>query len=207
MVPLSEGEIIDRLSILEIKQKEIQQTERRSEVEKEVQLYESFFHLKYKFQLYYHLISFVNKRIWDLTDNIKKLDTNHPEYAPISAMIFDYNQQRFRIKNIINMIANSSIKEQKSYTSQTGYVNVSTDDTTILYDVIYCLLHYDTVVVYYSQVSESFKHTIQSIFPTILITGVEHVSTPIHMEECETQQLYEFIGSTCKECLNPNFYI
>ena len=37
------------------------------------------------------------------------------EYAQIAYDIFEYNQSRFRLKNIINNIANSKFKEQKSY--------------------------------------------------------------------------------------------
>jgi hypothetical protein len=207
MLPVSEGEILDKLSILEIKQKEIQQTERRVEIEKELQLYESFFHLKHSFQIYYQLISFVNKRIWDLTDIMKKMDSNHSQYAPVSAIIFDYNQQRFRIKNMINKMANSSVKEQKSYASQTAYVNVFMESTSMIYDIIYCLLHYDNVEVHCQKVSDAFKHTIQSLFPTVSITNEEKPPTNIQAQEFETKQLYDYLQTQLKECLNPLFYL
>ena len=115
MISVSEGEIIDRLTILEIKQKEIHQEERLQLIKKEIELYKQYDEIKKGFELYYKLMFFINKRIWDLTNQMKEIEYTHPNYALISFMIFDYNQQRFRIKNIINTVTTSSIKEQKSY--------------------------------------------------------------------------------------------
>jgi hypothetical protein len=207
-IPLSHGELLDRLSILDIKRKEIKQEDRLQEVEKELHTYRGFLNVKHTFQLYYKLISFVNKRIWDLTNTMKEMEIGHSDYATTSSLIFDYNQQRFRLKNIVNTIADSSIKEQKSYAIKTGFVSAFMESTTIMRDIIYCLLHYDTVEVYcHSLISDSFKHRIQVIFPTIRFVTEEHSSTLYKEDDQEVKYLHNYIQQECKEYLDPIFYI
>ena len=50
-----------------------------------------------------------------MTNEIKSLDIKDNNYSIISKKIFDFNQKRFRVKNILNLIFNSDIIEQKSY--------------------------------------------------------------------------------------------
>ena len=210
MISVSEGEIIDRLTILEIKQKEIHQEERLQLIKKEIELYKQYDDIKKGFELYFKLMFFINKRIWDLTNQMKEIEYTHPNYALISFMIFDYNQQRFRIKNIINTVATSSIKEQKSYATHTGYINVSIENIDTIYDIVYSLLHYDNVEIYYHpDISTSFKHRIQTIFPTIQMINQENLSTPSHHngKDQEKEQLINYLEKECKEYLNPIVYI
>ena len=207
-IPMSHGELLDRLSILDIKQQEIKEEYRLQEISKELKTYDRFLNIKHTFQLYYKLISFVNKRIWDLTNIMKEMELTNPQYAFISSLIFDYNQQRFRIKNIINIIADSSIKEQKSYANKTGFVNVFVESTSMMRDIIYCLLQYDTVEVYcHPLIGESFKHRIQTIFPTIQFVTEERSSTTYNETDKEVILLLDYIQQECKEYLDPIFYI
>jgi len=114
-VLVSLGELIDKLSILELKRKKINDPIKLVEIEKEInqlnvdKIYTDCF--------YYDILLYINEEIWDMTDNIKKMNylENPLEFAKISNDIFQFNQKRFRIKNIFNTIYFSSIKEQKSY--------------------------------------------------------------------------------------------
>jgi hypothetical protein len=116
-VLVSIGELIDKLSILEIKQKKIEDSLKLLEIEKEI----SQLNVEpiYKDHFYYTVLIYVNEEIWNMTDMIKKMDykTDPYNFAKISNLIFEFNQKRFRIKNIFNVIFSSSIKEQKSYNS------------------------------------------------------------------------------------------
>ena len=207
-IPLSHGELLDRLSILDIKRKEIKQEDRLQQVEKELHMYQPFLNVKYTFQLYYKLLSFVNKRIWDLTNTMKEMEIGHSEYATTSSLIFDYNQQRFRLKNIVNTIADSTIKEQKSYATKTGFVNACMESTSIMQDIIYCLLYYDTVEIYcHPLISDSFKHRIQVIFPTVHFIQEERSSTSYVETDNEVINVLDYIQQECKEYLDPIFYI
>jgi len=205
---LSEGEILDRLSILEIKQSQIHNKEQLLEISKELKLYDSFSVLKHAHIIYYKLLLFINKRIWDLTNEIKAMTYDHPTFANISFLIFEYNQQRFRLKNIINQIANSTVKEQKSYAKKIGYVSVITENNDSLYTIIYNLLHNDNVELYCDpSISLRYKQTIQSLFPTVTFIEIEKTQSEIDDKNHEVQLYTEYFNKELQQYLEPIYYI
>ena len=128
---VSYGEAIDKLSILELKKSKITLTERQIEIDKELKQLEEVNILKQSYPYYYQLLMYVNEKMWILTDDIKSMTIDNGKY---NQMVFDlmlYNEKRYRIKNLINQLANSDIKEQKSY-SQTKVKIIITD-----YECIY----------------------------------------------------------------------
>jgi len=146
-VTVSIGEAIDKLSILELKYKKITDPDKRVEIQKEIRVLSVCDVYKTTYAFYYHLLMFVNERIWDLTDNVKQMTYTHPDFAKISSDIFEYNQKRFRIKNWFNLHTSSEIKEQKSYAST--HCRIVIHNERDVYDKIpeinYLLLEYDTV--------------------------------------------------------------
>lgn len=167
LVEISDGEILDRLSILEIKSHKIKEESRLLEVKKEIESLTSAFETKSKFLLYYRLIYYINELIWKKTDEIKLQTDLNSDYAKTAYCIFELNQQRFRIKDIINNLSNSSIKEQKSYFKHTILYVI--DSTVTLKDVIrnciYLLLNYDSVLINCSDTV--FKNELQRYLPSL----------------------------------------
>jgi hypothetical protein len=113
-VEISIGEGIDKLSILEIKYQKIPDEEKRVEIKKEMDALQECNDYKKQFLFYYRLLMYVNEKLWDMTDIIQKMHKTDDNYAEISNDLFLFNQKRFRLKRIFNLLTSSNIKEQKN---------------------------------------------------------------------------------------------
>lgn len=146
----SVGELVDKYSILELKQKYIKSSEKRENIDYE----HSILH-KYvkdyigKYPEFYKQLVHINDLIWKDTDSIKQLDyfENSSDFAEIADSIFENNQCRFRIKSWFNTLFLSQIVEQKGYEG-TGIV-LKIKNSEDLYKHVgkinwYCV-HYDNV--------------------------------------------------------------
>lgn len=148
-IEVSIGEAIDKLSILELKLKKIHNEEKKKEIEKEIKvLHECYTYIK-KYEILYKLLIYVNESIWDMTDTIKSISITDSNFPLISNQIFEFNQKRFRIKNWFNLLTNSNIKEQKSYSPFN--LNVIINNIEIfeekLIDFYFLSLEYDNITI------------------------------------------------------------
>jgi hypothetical protein len=161
LIDISIGELLDRYSILEIKKNEITDNTKLKYITTELKLYNVHNEL-IQYNLYYKLLYFVNKQIWDKTNLIKSLINKDEHYANIAYSIFELNQQRFRMKNIINILSNNSINEQKSYQSLNIYITFNSNNyDDIFIKLLYYTLNYDNVYI-------NISHPILSHFPNII---------------------------------------
>jgi hypothetical protein len=146
-VNLSTGELLDKLSILELKKEIIKDENKLIEIKKELEELSKVEFLKNQNIFYFNILKWINYQIWLFTDQIKSTKILDENFAFISNKIFNYNQYRFRVKNILNF--NSNIKEQKSYASNNIKIKVDFDSyysnlskinmLSVLYDqVIFC---------------------------------------------------------------------
>lgn len=197
-VEISIGEVIDKLSILEIKYNKIMNETMRFEIQKEITELQECQKYKKKYVFFYRLLVYINTKIWELTDNIKQINIYDPTFSKTADYIFKYNQKRFRIKNWFNLLTSSEIKEQKSYELTKCIIQIDKKET--IYDKIaeinYLLLEYDLIIF-----NTPFVETIKDIFivPTYLFTGNEPYITDINIE-CfsfsnieEDNKIFEFI--------------
>lgn len=114
-LPVSLGEAIDKLTILDIKLEKIKD-KRKNDVQKEYNLlYEKLKEFIIKYENLYQTMKKVNILIWDMMDILRDGNVNQELYLKICKECIEYNDIRFRVKNKINYISNSSLKEQKSY--------------------------------------------------------------------------------------------
>lgn len=192
LIEISIGEALDRLSILEIKMEKIKDPLKLQEIQNdantlcEVQKYKS------DAEYYYKLLFFVNKEIWRLTDEIKKLEYTDMHFAKISHTIFELNQSRFRVKNIINKVYQSNTHEQKSY--RLTEICFTVDDSSLvnkasLLNKLSCIsLQYDIVKISCSKRVED--HIIKLIprFNYIIIEysnklyNINEIDLPINLD-------------------------
>ena len=146
-VNVSIGELLDKLSILEIKKNIIKDENKLIEIEKEIQVLMKFEFIKNKNLFHYNILKWINEEVWKFTDKIKASKTLDEQFAVLSNKIFNYNQYRFRVKNMLNN--NSVIKEQKSYVNDIIKIKVDFNSfysnltkinkISVLYDiVIFC---------------------------------------------------------------------
>jgi hypothetical protein len=115
MLPVSLGEAIDKLSILQIKCEKITDS-RKSDVEKEYNILLCVLkEFVDKYSDLYESMMQTNRVIWDQMDVLRDGDISDAEYTKLCRECIATNDVRFRIKNKINLISNSELKEQKSY--------------------------------------------------------------------------------------------
>ena len=126
-VPISVGELVDKITILEIKSIMINDKFKLAEVKNEKnQLTEEFekicnvnFSKSQLFALKADLYE-TNLRLWHIEDNIRKSERNKDfdaEFVRLARSVYQANDVRFYLKDNINQLTNSDIKEVKSYES------------------------------------------------------------------------------------------
>jgi hypothetical protein len=119
--PVSVGELIDKLSILHVKQTKITNEEKLEFVNKEFELLhnlsQQFLDSSEIESLYQQLVE-TNSKLWDIEDKLRILETEkrfEGEFVELARKVYFTNDERFRLKNEINQISNSEIREIKEY--------------------------------------------------------------------------------------------
>jgi len=121
-IPISCGELVDKLSILEIKGKFITESRKLNEINKEFnELNVSFKTLLESnplIQKYYDELLSVNNKLWLIEDEIRVCEKNNDfgeKFTKLARSVYKTNDERFNLKNDVNELFNSNIREQKSY--------------------------------------------------------------------------------------------
>ena len=117
-LPVSIGEALDKLTILDIKLDMIQDSRRANvKIEYDI-LHEKLKEYIDKNQKYYNMLKKTNLYIWNLMDLLRDgVNISDVDYTKLCRDTIISNDVRFRIKNKINILSNSHIKEQKGYKS------------------------------------------------------------------------------------------
>ena len=175
-VKVSIGELVDKYSILELKIKKIKDSLKIVEINKELEsLKGSQFYIK-RHEFFYDILLYINEKIWDMTDNIKKIKVSDPEYSIISNQIFEYNQKRFRLKNFFNILFDSDIKEQKSYSMECCKIYIENEEIFLqkIPELYYLSIEYDQLYI-----ETNIPNKIKNIFksPNITFIKNEYTST------------------------------
>jgi hypothetical protein len=122
-LPVSLGEALDKLTILDIKLAKIQDAGRRADVQAE---YDALMtHLKPYVDAYpyhYRILRTVNLAIWETQDKFHGKDTTPEQGAILCRQILTDNDRRFRVKTKLNALANSALREQKGYAAKKAII-------------------------------------------------------------------------------------
>ena len=121
-VPISLGELFDKISILEIKNKKILDESKIVNIKKELNglkkvLDELNINLSETNNLYNKLYK-INLTLWEIEDSIRVLEKNEnfgEKFIELARAVYKTNDQRFEVKNDINKLFNSEYVEEKSY--------------------------------------------------------------------------------------------
>lgn len=120
--PTSIGDLIDRLSILEIKKERINDLNKIEYVNTELKtlqvlLNEENIDLK-KINNLYEEISNINSKLWEIEDDIRECERNKDfgdNFIQLARSVYINNDIRAKIKSKINKEFGSKIMEVKSY--------------------------------------------------------------------------------------------
>ena len=158
-LPVSIGEGLDKLSILNIKLFKIKNLEKKNEVQLEYDiLHNNLSQIIKDIPILYKQLENINLIIWDLMDDLRDCNfDNHITYNILCKKCIDYNDIRFRIKNKINLTINSVIKEQKSYKLNTLVLHTDIINQSNLHCFIksshFFSLLYDHLVIFVNQIN------------------------------------------------------
>jgi hypothetical protein len=120
-IPVSVGELIDKLSILRVKQTKITNSEKLTYVNKEFELLynlSSVYLDSVDINGLYHQLCSINEKLWDVEDELRILETRksfNSDFIELARKVYFTNDERFRLKNEINLITDSEIREVKEY--------------------------------------------------------------------------------------------
>jgi hypothetical protein len=121
-VPVSPGELIDKLTILEIKLERMSDPAKKANVAKEFdvlseELAKSVRQSSELTQLHSALKQ-VNETLWVVEDDIRDCERAQdfgPKFIELARSVYRINDRRAEIKKEINLLLNSDLIEEKSY--------------------------------------------------------------------------------------------
>lgn len=122
-VEVSTGELVDKLSILEIKLLNIKDKDKIKNIYKELEALNPYFQdlvdeYGIKLKNLYTKISNINKTLWDIEDAIRdkeKAEEFDEEFVELARSVYIVNDQRAAVKKEINLLTKSELVEEKSY--------------------------------------------------------------------------------------------
>ena len=118
-IEASIGEIVDKLSILQIKLENIKDEEKLINIRKEFNYLNGIVFKDLKIQLddYQPLLN-INKQLWDIEDDIRdeeRAKRFEDRFIELARAVYVTNDERSRIKKDINIKYGSDFVEEKSY--------------------------------------------------------------------------------------------
>jgi len=119
-IEISNGELLDRISILEIKKLNMVDPENLANIEKQFQLLNPgvvnlFTKNGKEIKALFLELSKVNRILWDLENRVRDKKIKDKDFITSSKLIFEYNEVRNQLKNDINIISGSKFKDIKEY--------------------------------------------------------------------------------------------
>ena len=120
---VSAGELLDKLSILEIKLNKIKDPISLNEVKKEYEILNETKNNNINFSkeisILYKDLKETNEKLWTIEDEIRLCEKNSDfkdKFIQLSRDVYFTNDKRSKTKSEINKILGSNIKEVKQYT-------------------------------------------------------------------------------------------
>ena len=121
---ISSGELLDKISILEIKLKKIKDKENLKEINKEYAILKKSQNLNIKFtnelKDLFNELKKVNLNLWDIEDKLRICEKNKDfgeKFIELARGVYFNNDSRSKIKSEINKLLGSNIKEIKQYSN------------------------------------------------------------------------------------------
>ena len=122
LAEISAGELIDKITILEIKKDKITNKEKLVEIEKELKslnlTLNKFIPDLKNISSYKNQLKQINIKLWDIEDGKRLAEKNNKfgdEFIKLARNVYKFNDERAKIKLSINNALGSNIKEVKSY--------------------------------------------------------------------------------------------
>ena len=122
-VEVSNGELLDKLSILELKLKNIKDNKKLINIKNEhgglSPLCDNLFaNYGNELRSLYAKLSEINAELWKIEDDIRECERNKDfgdEFVRLARAVYFTNDKRSKVKKSINLLTKSGFVEEKSY--------------------------------------------------------------------------------------------
>ena len=122
-VEVSNGELLDKLTILELKLSNISDVQKLTNIQKEHdelnplagQLFDSYGE---ELKNLYKQLAEINSELWAIEDDIRECERNKDfgsDFVSLARAVYFTNDKRSEIKKSINLLTGSGFVEEKSY--------------------------------------------------------------------------------------------
>tara|TARA_Y100000994_G_scaffold210594_1_gene184557 strand:+ start:1581 stop:1976 length:396 start_codon:yes stop_codon:yes gene_type:complete len=122
LAEISAGELIDKITILEIKKNKITNQDKLIEIEKELNSLNNTMNNsireKSKISSLHNELKDLNLKLWDIENEKRLAEKNNdfgPKFIELARNVYKFNDERAKIKLKINQTLGSNIKEVKSH--------------------------------------------------------------------------------------------
>ena len=122
LIPISWGELFDKITILQIKLDNIQDKNALKNIKIEYdelfKIYDNNFLEDASAKLFLNDLKNINKKLWNIEDNIRDKErhkTFDKKFIQLARSVYITNDERSRIKRNINETFGSQLIEEKSY--------------------------------------------------------------------------------------------
>ena len=121
LVPISPGELLDKITILRIKVARIQDAAKLANVRLELSLLEKTWTeagAPAAVAAEEHALQAVNERLWDIEDRIRDKEAHQTfdrDFVELARSVYVCNDERAALKKRINLQLGSRLVEEKSY--------------------------------------------------------------------------------------------
>src|ERR1700719_4308918 len=123
-IPVSWGELIDKITILEIKTARLKSETALHNVQRELSLLNGkageWMSNQQELMVVRSKLAEVNGRLWDIEDKIREKDLKKQfdaEFIELARSVYRLNDERAALKREINLALSSELFEEKSYAS------------------------------------------------------------------------------------------
>ena len=122
LAEISAGELIDKITILEIKKEKITKKDKLIEIEKELlslnDTMKKFIPNNSEISKFKNSLKDINLKLWEIEDGKRSAEKNNDfgeKFVELARKVYKFNDKRAKIKLDINNALGSNIKEVKSY--------------------------------------------------------------------------------------------
>jgi len=123
LVEVSNGELLDKISILELKMLKIDDKEKLVNIHKEFEtlnplVVDLFMGHDGQLQNHYLELAKINGELWDIEDWIRDCEREKrfdKEFVELARSVYITNDKRCEVKKLINILTSSGLVEEKSY--------------------------------------------------------------------------------------------
>ena len=122
LIPVSIGELADKLTILEIKAERIDDAGKRAHVQLELDglrtLWEPLVVAQAELSAMKQDLRAINERMWDIQDQLRDKEAAQvfdDAFIQLARGVYGTNGERVKVKNEINRVAGSQLVEEKQY--------------------------------------------------------------------------------------------